>query len=176
MGSQNQGISEVSLVVSCRSRDEVNLTQQLMIACGVTSYAIRPDLKSSFERIINVKPDAAVVVFEKDEDRLNEFFRVLRSRHFEGNRYLPVIVAAWHPSMAQIKLAINLGASEIVSMPSNTEAMSRAIYRAVFVGRPFIEVEKYFGPCRRRRQIGNFGKEKRKLAWDYSHASLRQTG
>lgn len=176
MGSQNYDISEVSLVVSCRSRDETYLTQQLMIACGVTTYAVRPDLRSSFERIINGKPDAAVIVFDKDEDRLREFFRTLRGRHFEGNRYLPVVVAAWWPSIAQIKLAINLGASEIVSMPSNAEAMSRAIYRAVFVGRPFIDVETYFGPCRRRRQIANFGKEKRKLVWDYSHASLRQTG
>ena len=176
MGSQDQDISEVSLVVSCRSRDEAHLSQQLMIACGVTDYAVRPDLRSSFERIINAKPDAAVVVFDKDEDRLREFFRILRDRHFEGNRYLPVIVAAWWPSIAQIKLAINLGASEIVSMPSNTEAMSRAIYRAVFVGRPFIDVESYFGPCRRRRQIGNFGKEKRKLTWDYTHASIRLAG
>ncbi|HXZ67639.1 MAG TPA: hypothetical protein VEH07_03530 [Alphaproteobacteria bacterium] len=176
MGSPEQDVSEVSVVVSCRSRDEAHLTQQLMIACGVTQYAVRPDLRASFERIINVKPDAAVVVFDKDEDRLREFFKVVRGRHFEGNRYLPVIVAAWWPSIAQIKLAINLGASEIVSMPANTEAMSRAIYRAVFVGRPFIDVETYFGPCRRRRQIANFGKEKRKLAWDYSHASIRETG
>ena len=176
MGSQSQDISEVSLLVSCRSRDEGHLAQQLMIACGIAEYAIRPDLRSSFERIVNSKPDAAVIVFDKDEDRLREFFSTLRGRHFEGNRYLPVVVAAWWPSIAQIKLAINLGASEIVSMPSNAEAMSRAIYRAVFVGRPFIDVETYFGPCRRRRQIANFGKEKRKLVWDYSHASLRQAG
>jgi len=174
MASSRQDISEVSIVASCRSRDEANLTQQLMIACGVQNYIVRSDLRASIERIVNAKPDVALIVFDNDEDRVLEFFRVVRGRHFEGNRYLPVIAAPWRPSIAEIKLAINLGASEIVSMPSNTEAMSRAIYRSVFVGRPFIDVATYFGPCRRRKQIANFGKEKRKMAWDYSHTSLLQ--
>jgi hypothetical protein len=170
------GIKDVSVVASCRSRDEVRLAQQLMIACGLASYVIRPDLRTTFDSIVTTKPDAAIIVFDKDEERLREFFRVVRGRHFEGNRYLPVIAAAWHPSIAEIKLAVEVGASEIVSMPASTEAMSRAIYRAVFVGRPFIDVETYFGPCRRRRQIANFGKDRRNLVWDYSHASVRMAG
>ncbi len=169
-------IKEVSIVASCRSREELHFTQQLMVACGIASYVIRPEFRVALKSIADFKPDVALITHDKDEERLREFFRVLRGRNFEGNRYLPVIVGVWHPSIAEIKLAVELGASEIVSIPSSTEAMSRAIYRAVFVGRPFIDVENYFGPCRRRKQIANFGKEKRKVAWDYSHASVEQAG
>jgi DNA-binding NarL/FixJ family response regulator len=171
-----EGIREVSVAVSCRSRDEGLLAQQLMIACGLNNYTIRPDIRSSLERIINDKPDVAIIIYDKEDERLREFFRILRGRHFEGNRYLPVVAAVWRPSIAQIKQAVGIGASEIVSMPANTEALSRAIYRSVFVGRPFIDVETYFGPCRRRKQIANFGKDKRKVTWDYSHASVRLEG
>lgn len=168
-----ENINEVSIVASCRSRDEQRLAQQLMIACGITTYAVRPESRASLKCIADTKPDVALIICDNEEEHLREFFRTLRSPHFEGNRYLPVIAAIWQPSIADIKFAIELGASEIVSMPSNTEAMSRAIYRAVFIGRPFIDVKSYFGPCRRRKQTANFGKEKRKITWDYAHAAVR---
>ena len=147
-----------------------------MIACGISEYLTCPDSDTAIDRIVNIKPDAALFVLEKEEVALRQFFQVVRARDFAGNRYLPLIVAAWRPSMALIKLAIELGASEIVSLPSSTEALSRAIYRAVFVGRPFIDVPTYFGPCRRRKQATFFGKEKRKLVWDYSASPVDQTG
>lgn len=167
-------IKDVSVVASCRSREEQHFAQQLMIACGIANYTVRPDFRAALKGIAETKPDVAVIIYDRQEEYLQGFFSALRSPLFEGNRYLPVIAAVWHPSIAEIKLAIELGASEIVSMPASTEAMSRAIYRAVFVGRPFIDTKNYFGPCRRRKQIANFGKEKRKLVWDYSHASVKQ--
>jgi two-component system, chemotaxis family, chemotaxis protein CheY len=120
------------------------------------------------------RPDTAVFVADHEQLRTEEFFSSVRDYKFAGNRYLPIIVALWQPSIALIRHAIAVGAHEIVSMPANAEAMSRAIYRAVFVGRPFVDVPAYFGPCRRRKQIQNYGqKNRRKLDWDYSHISVR---
>jgi len=168
-------IKEVSIVANCRSREEHQFTQQLMSACGIASYAVKSESRAALKSVIDIKPDAVLLIYDKQEQYLDEFFKTLRSPLFEGNRYLPVVAAIWYPSIAEIKRAIVLGAGEIVSMPTTTDALSRAIYRAVFVGRPFIDVESYFGPCRRRKRMANFGKEKRKVLWDYSHASVKQT-
>jgi len=168
-------IRDVSIVASCRSREEARFVQQLMIACGLSSYITKSDLRTTIEALVTTKPDAALLVMDRDIERMEEFFKTVRAPEFAGNRYLPVIVAQWQPSVVEIKQAIAIGASEIVSLPTNTDAMTRAIYRAIFVGRPFIEVESYFGPCRRRKQIKNYGcRDRRKTEWEYSHVSVRQ--
>jgi len=167
-------IKDVCLVASCRTRDEARLVQQMMISCGLSNYHIRQDLRPSIESVIANAPDVALFVGDRDDAPMREFFRRVRAHDFMGNRYVPIIVALWHPSVAQIKQAINIGASEILSFPANTEALAKAIYRAVFVGRPFIDVPSYFGPDRRRKQIQNFGSERRETPWDYSHVSVRQ--
>lgn len=168
-------IKEVTLAGLCRSRDEGRVVKQMLVACGVGGYELRLEVKAALDLVVAAQPDAAIVVTDKVDERVNDLFAGLRAQTFHGNRFTPVIVGLWSPSIADIKAAIALGAHEILSLPTNTDNLSRAIYRAVFVGRPFIDVETYFGPCRRRKQIANYGhKDRRENAWDnYQHASVK---
>jgi two-component system chemotaxis response regulator CheY len=168
-------IQDVLLAGLCRTRDEGRVVKQMLMACGVTNNELREEVKSALDLVVAAQPDAALVVADKADERMAEFFAGLRSETFGGNRFTPIIVGLWSPAVSDIKTAIALGAHEILSLPANTDALTRAIYRAVFVGRPFIEAETYFGPCRRRKQIANYGcKDRRINAWDnYRHVSVK---
>lgn len=167
-------IQDVAVLCITRSRDEMKLAQSMMTACVLSNYTIRAGWEAGLDYLKISSPDVVLFTAEKNKDSMNKFFGTLRQRNFEGNSYIPIIVAVWGPDISDAKAAIAIGANEFLSLPTNSENLGKAVYRAVFIGRPFIDVPAYFGPCRRRKQIDKYpGSDRRVTPWEsYSHPAV----
>lgn len=167
-------IQDVAVLCVTRSRDEMRLAQSMMTACGLINYEIRVGWETGLEYLKMSSPDVVLFTADKNKDDMNNFFGTVRQRNFEGNSYIPIIIAVWGPDISDAKAAIAIGANEFLSLPTNLDYLGKAIYRSIFIGRPFIDVPAYFGPCRRRKQISNFsGIDRRVTPWEsYSHPAV----
>jgi DNA-binding NarL/FixJ family response regulator len=79
-----------------------------------------------------------------------EAIRRLRRDPVSPNRYIPLVALGIDPKLPDLRAAIDAGAHDVLTLPASAEALRGRIVRAVIAGRPFIETETYFGPCRRR--------------------------
>lgn len=74
---------------------------------------------------------------------------------------MPIILLTARTELSSIYAARDHGVSEIVAKPFSASEMLKKLLAALFRGRPFIEMEAYIGPDRRRRNRPWDGEERR---------------
>lgn len=167
---------ELTVVMTGHSGGESITIRQALVGCGIRGIHLARSPEAFLHVCRAVTPDVGIIVLAVS-DKSGQGLRVLKElrKEAEGNRYLPVIVAQNSPCAAIVRTAINTGAHEFLSLPASLGSLSRLIYRAVFISRPFIVTPGYAGPCRRRRQLKNLPNSERRLApWPgYIHAAHR---
>ena len=78
------------------------------------------------------------------------------------NPYVPVILVTQHASKEAVLRARDYGASAFVAKPVDFMSLQRTIITALSDARPFVRVDNYTGPDRRRQdKLPNGGKYKR---------------
>ena len=109
------------------------------------------------------QPEVALVQVGGDaSEAAGALLHRLRHDPASSNPFLPVIALSSYARRADVLWAINLGFHEFVTLPLSVRALWRAVNHSVFIGRPFVRGETYFGPCRRRRtDAGYVGPERR---------------
>lgn len=140
-----------------RDCSAVRSVPDALVAIG----AERPDLLISDLAIGDVPAPKLVGAIRKGKD--------------SANPYLPIMIATSNREMKYFRASIAIGIHEYVLVPCGINAMAETIYRAVFMGRPFIDVPGYFGPCRRRRQAALPAQGDRRVQpWPgYTHSAQR---
>ena len=101
--------------------------------------------------------------------------RLLRMSPHSPNRYVPIIIISGQKTVPAIRACINAGAHEVVGLPLSASILARRIAYAVFVGRPFVELDSYFGPCRRRYLDPAFNGPERRADWTGTEIAKRKT-
>lgn len=76
--------------------------------------------------------------------------RQLRDPAHSPMPYLPVIVCSAHANLRRVVDARNAGANEFLAKPFSPKAVSQRLHEVLERPRPFVELDHYFGPCRRR--------------------------
>jgi hypothetical protein len=74
----------------------------------------------------------------------------LRSKTKSPNPFFPIVLVGADVRLADLQAAIHFGAHDVLALPLSAEQIRARIVRTVFAGRPWIDVDSYFGPCRRR--------------------------
>lgn len=77
------------------------------------------------------------------------------------DREMPIILLTARTELSSIYMARDHGVSEIVAKPFSAAELLKKLLSALFRGRPFIEMEAYIGPDRRRRNRPWDGEERR---------------
>lgn len=100
------------------------------------------------------KRDIDLAIVDWHMEGLNgiDFSRHVRNRKTSPVPYLPIILLTAFTDVAQIKIAQDVGVSEILTKPVSPDALYGRLTLAVRKPRPFIETTEYFGPDRRRKE------------------------
>lgn len=88
-----------------------------------------------------------------------EFVRKVRQGR---DPYLPVIMMTGFSDRNRVFEARDAGVTEILVKPITARALLERVEWVVLNPRPFIRTETYFGPCRRRRDGGDYEGEDRR--------------
>lgn len=77
------------------------------------------------------------------------------------NPQIPIILLTARTELSSIYAARDHGVSEIIAKPFSASEMLKKLLAGLFRGRPFIEMDAYIGPDRRRRNRSWDGPERR---------------
>ena len=91
-----------------------------------------------------------------------EFLRLIRTSNIGPKNMVPIIVVSAYTELRQVKFARDLGMTEFLALPIATNTLYARLCTIVENPRQFIETASFYGPDRRRRQIGFEGEERRK--------------
>ncbi|HAA91235.1 MAG: hypothetical protein CMM48_01640 [Rhodospirillaceae bacterium] len=83
-----------------------------------------------------------------------------------NNPFLPLIMTVENADPNVVTQARDAGVNEMVARPMSLKALSSRMDYIFDKPRPFVRSERYFGPCRRRKNIPYNGKERRSAVWE----------
>ena len=86
----------------------------------------------------------------------------IRSRQETTLAFLPIIMLTGHSEAERVTQARDVGVNEYVIKPFSAQGLFTRIQAVIERPRPFVKVEGYFGPDRRRKDLGFEGDERRK--------------
>jgi CheY-like chemotaxis protein len=99
-------------------------------------------------------------VFMQPTDGL-ELLRWIRQDPRSPNRFLPVLMISGAADQDIVGRARDLGVTEFVAKPFSVNSLLEKIFAICERPRPFVLTDSYFGPDRRRRDLGSQGEERR---------------
>jgi two-component system, chemotaxis family, chemotaxis protein CheY len=169
----NPEVRNVSVVVFAPTAWDAGSIHEALTTCGIIAVKIATTTQQCLILCRQLKPDLLIVNITSNRQAAYDIIRSIRAGTDGANRYLSIIAAKADPDGSAVREAINRGVHEFLALPTSVKGISSVIYRAVFISRPFVEVENYAGPCRRRRPVVDVSRpERRRTPWPgYIHAA-----
>lgn len=96
-----------------------------------------------------------------------EFTRKIREGDAGVDPFVPIIMISGQAEMKYIIKARDSGITEFLAKPISARSVYKRICSVISSPRPFVRVEDFFGPDRRRHPVVISGDERRSTAHDY---------
>ena len=96
--------------------------------------------------------DVAVVDYKMTPLNGVEFVRLVRNSPDSPDPFLPVIMLTGHADRRRIDEARDAGVTEFLVKPVTAKALIGRLQGLILTPRPFVKLDGYFGPDRRRVQ------------------------
>ena len=92
-----------------------------------------------------------------------DLVRIIRNSKDSPNPYVPIIMLTGHTELQRVIDARDAGVNEFLAKPLSAKSLYGRIATIIESPRPFVRTKEYFGPCRRRQNLGPQGgmKERR---------------
>jgi CheY-like chemotaxis protein len=111
--------------------------------------------------IAETQPDLLIADWEMPAMTGIELVRHLRDEETSPSPTLPIIMMASHCALDRVIEARDAGANEFMAKPITVDAVYKRLINLIERPRPFIRLESYFGPDRRRK-IEDFAGDNRR--------------
>ncbi len=108
------------------------------------------------------EPDIIIIDWEMEPVNGIELVKKIRGAQDTSLAFLPIIMLTGHSEIERVKIARDAGVNEYVIKPFSAQGLFTRIQAVIERPRPFVKIEGYFGPDRRRKEMGFDGDEKRK--------------
>ena len=106
-------------------------------------------------------PDIIILDWEMKPMDGIEFTRKVRLSKDSPNVFTPIIMVSAHSELDSIITARDTGVNEFVVKPISAKSLFDRIQAVIERPRPFVRLESYFGPDRRRKTVEHGGEERR---------------
>ena len=107
------------------------------------------------------QPDIIIVDWEMDPINGIEFVENIRGSQETPLAFIPVIMLTGHSEAERVTKARDSGVNEFVVKPFSASGLFTRIQAVIERPRPFVKVEDYFDPDRRRKMIPIDGEDRR---------------
>lgn len=110
-------------------------------------------------------PDVVVLDWQMEGMSGLEFAKQVRTSPQTPNPFVPIIMLTGHTHIEQVRQARDAGVNEFLAKPVSVKAILSRLISVIEHPRPYVRTKSYFGPCRRRRVMGEYrGPERRATA------------
>ena len=123
-------------------------------ALGVTDVRTARSASEGFEEVGRSYPDLALCDMHMGSEDGIAFVKRVRNDPNSPNRYLPIIIVSGDSELTKVAEARDAGANDYLVKPLSAKALYARIAKTIDQPCRFVYSPTYFGPCRRRRNIG----------------------
>jgi len=132
------------------NRHVLQVIEMSLKGMGVTDVVCKETYDDAASSCQYAEPDVIILDVALNGGAPFDSVRAFRDQETSFNPYVPIVVVSKYAQINCIRAAINAGAHEFAPLPLVPANLAKRIYSAVFMGRPFITTDKFFGPDRRR--------------------------
>ena len=145
------------------SGNMLNLIATILLAIGVRETFEALDGETALSELRHFKPNIIITDWHMEPMNGVEFVKKVRRGKRSPDPFVPIIMLTGHTEMSLVVEARDAGINEFLVKPISPKSLLSRITAILDGTRPFIQTEAYFGPCRRRKDIGppNGGRERR---------------
>ncbi|MEX2453892.1 MAG: response regulator [Rhodospirillaceae bacterium] len=154
MGRPTFDFAQVGVLIVDDNRHMRSLLCSIMHALGMKRLREVADGESALRIIDDFKPEIVITDWHMEPMDGLELVRKIRHAADETTRYVPIIMLTGHADAWRVKEARDAGVHEFLAKPISAKSLFARIVAVVDSPRPFIKATDYFGPDRRRQDIG----------------------
>ncbi len=121
---------------------------------GIRHVELHPDPVKAFNEL--EKFDASLILTEWDMKPIDglQLVRRIRTGKDSPNPYVPIVIVTGHNDVDKVMQARNAGANDFLVKPVSAKSLYLRIRSTMENPQPFVRSKTYFGPNRRRCELG----------------------
>ena len=138
------------------------IVRTLLRAFGSREIYESEDGASALEAVENYMPDILITDIKMPIFDGIELTQMIRNPNGSKHPYLPIIILSAYSERKRVLMARDAGATEFLCKPVSANALYLRIQNVIENPRPFVKLNTYFGPDRRRSSDPSFNGEERR--------------
>ena len=154
MSDAQYNLDRLNVLVLDDNRNMRTLIESILFALGVRNFHEAHDVKQAFRDLQYFHADIVITDWQMEPLNGLDFVRMVRSGEDSPNPYVPIIMLTGHTELHRVCEARDAGVNEFLAKPISAKALYSRLTSIIEFPRPFIRTKTYFGPCRRRRNLG----------------------
>ena len=154
MSDAQYNLDRLNILVLDDNRNMRVLIKSILFALGVRKLHGAHDVKQAFRDIQYFHADIVITDWHMEPLNGLDFVHMVRSDENSPNPYVPIIMLTGHTELPRVCEARDAGVNEFLAKPISAKALYSRLASIIEHPRPFIRTKTYFGPCRRRRNLG----------------------
>lgn len=147
-------LENVNVLVLDDNRHMRQLVESILHALGVKHVCQAADAAQAFKELHHFNADVIIVDWHMEPLDGLDFVRLVRTAKDSPNPYVPIIMLSGYTEYRRVTEARDAGINEFLAKPISAKALYQRFASIIDNPRPFIRTGNYFGPDRRRQNIG----------------------
>ena len=138
------------------------LVGTILRGLGVKHIYEAADADRAWVLLREINPDVMLLDWIMDGASGLELTRRVRTDPASPNPLLPIIMMTGNTHIDRVREARDSGINEFLAKPLTVKGLMMRLSSVIEHPRPFVRTQRYFGPCRRRRNRDEYqGPERR---------------
>ncbi len=138
------------------------LLTKILMAFGVEDVYKAETADVAWQAMRDFNPDVIFLDWMIEGASGIELVRLVRTSAASPNPFVPIIMMSGQTRPAQVIQARDAGCNEFLAKPVTVNGIMTRLISVIENPRPFVRTKSYFGPCRRRRELTQFGAVERR--------------
>ena len=131
-----------------------NATRASLYALGFRKVELAPTLDLLQARLRSRAPDLLLAEIAGSESEVCAAIQAVRQGHLGDNPFVVIVATTWRCDGANVGLALNSGADDLIARPVSTAVLRERIKGLAERRKDFVITSDYIGPDRRREARG----------------------
>lgn len=147
-------LKNVNVMVIDDNKHMVTLVVEILYALGITNIIKVSDAAKAFTELKHFSADVIIVDWNMQPLDGLDFVRLVRTAKDSPNPYVPIIMLSGYTEHRRVTEARDAGVNEYLAKPISAKAIYQRFTSIIDNPRPFVKTKNFFGPCRRRQDLG----------------------
>ena len=155
-------LENLTILVIDDSRHMLTIVRNLLNSMRIKNVTMASDAADAFKELRHSRPDIVIVDWHMSPLDGLDFTRLVRKGQDSEFPDIPILLLTAHTEARRIFEARDAGVNEILAKPVSFKTLYQRIVAVINDSRPFVRLNSYVGPCRRRREMDEARRNERR--------------